>query len=241
MDLRSLALGVGSPSCAIKDEFTCFSGTGSKYYVSADRANKNHEAFCTEVDEKHPSNTINWSYSKKYDEGTPEEHEYVVTLSNGASAFDKAECVDSMDKLINSCDTNNPMNWKGGGRYIRDGGDVKYELSPRRNNRPWPWPTKAYGRCEGWYKVFFGQYEVEGAGFSTWDYGQKTMLPNMNSCYGLGTTKWKFEYHDNPADHNGYEWKATFNTPIWVRARCWKNNKVVMAAGGFTDGCKGND
>jgi hypothetical protein len=242
MDLRSIVLGVNSPACAIKDEFTCFSGTGSKYYVSAERANLNYESFCTEVEGKHPSNTINWSYSKKYDEGTPEEHEFVVTLGNDVSAFDKDQCVKSMEKLINSCDTSdNPMNWKGGGRYIRDNGDYQYELSPRRNNRPWPWPRSAYGRCEGWYKGVYSHYEVEGAGFSTWDYGQKTMLPNMNGCYGLGTTSWTFEYHDNPGDHNGYEWKATFNTPIFVRARCWKNNKVVQAAGGWTDGCAGND
>jgi hypothetical protein len=242
MDLRSIVLGVTSPACGIKDEFTCFSGTGSQYYVSAERANAHYEEFCKEVEEKHPSNTINWNYPKKYDEGTPDEHEFVVTTGNDVSAFDKDQCVESMKKLINSCDTSdNPMNWKGGGRYIRESGDYTYELNPRRNNRPWPWPRVAYGACQGWYKVFFSHYEVEGAGFSTYDHGQKTMLPNMDSCYGLGTTMWKFDYHDNPSEHKGFEWKATFNTPIWVRARCWQNNKVVQAAGGWTDGCAGND
>ncbi|KAF1352947.1 hypothetical protein EJ07DRAFT_183145 [Lizonia empirigonia] len=242
MDLRSVVLGIKSPTCTVKDEFTYFSGTGSKYYVSRSCTNENYEDFCNEVAEKHLSNTINWSYSKSYDKGTPEEHDYVVTLGNGVLAFDKDQCIKLMKKLINSCDTSdNPMNWKGGGRYIRNDGDYKYELHPRCSNRPWPWPREPYGCCEGWWKVFFGQYTVEGAGFSTWDYGQKTMLPNMNSCYGLGTTAWKFDYQDNPADNNGYEWKATFKTPIWVRARCWNNNKVVKAAGGWTNGCKGND
>ncbi|EMD58611.1 hypothetical protein COCSADRAFT_103181 [Bipolaris sorokiniana ND90Pr] len=243
MDLRSIALRVDAPSCtSVRDEFTCFSGTGSKYYVNGNRTNANYEAFCKEVDEKHPSGTINWSYSKRYDTGTPEEHDLVVSLANGNSVFDKDQCIDSMRKIMNSCDTrDNPMNWKGGGRYIREAGDIKYEMHPRRSNRPWPPPKNVYGRCEGWYKVLFGQYTIEGAGWATWDWGQKTMLPNMNGCYGLGTTEWKFEYYDDPGKHKGYEWKATFRTPIWVRARCWSNNKVVRAAGGWTDGCKGND
>lgn len=56
----------------------------------------------------------------------------------------------------------------------------------------------------------------------------------------MGITAWNWEYFDAP-DENGYEWKTTFNTPVWVRSRCFKNNKVVLAAGGFTDGCGGND
>ncbi|KAJ4286333.1 hypothetical protein N0V90_013367 [Kalmusia sp. IMI 367209] len=227
MDLRSIKLGVDSPSCAIKDEFACFSGTGSKYYVSGNRTNENYKEFCQEVADKHPSNTINWSYSTPYDKGTPEEHDYVVTLGNGISSFDKDQCEESMKKIINSCDTSdNPMNWKGGGRYIRNEGDYKYELNPRRSNRPWPPPKNPYGRCEGWYKFFYSHYEVEGAGFSTLDYAQKSMRPNMDSCYGLGTTAWKFDYHDNPGDHNGYEWKASFNTPIWgTKAKGFTNVK----------------
>ncbi|CAN9290399.1 unnamed protein product [Alternaria alternata] len=242
MDLRSIVLGVDSPACTVTDEFTCFSKTGSKFYVSGNRTNENYEEFCKEVEEKHSKDSINWSYSKSYDLGTPEEHDYVVSLGNGVSAFDKDQCIESMKKLINSCDTSdNPMNWKGGGRYIRGSGDYKYELNPRRSNRPWPWPKNPYGRCEGWYKGTHGRYKVEGAGFATWDHGGKTLRPNMDSCYGLGTTFWKFEYFDNPADHDGHEWYATFSTPIWVRARCWNNNKVVKAAGGWTNGCKGND
>ncbi|KAL1797185.1 hypothetical protein ACET3X_003791 [Alternaria dauci] len=234
MDLRSIVLGVDSPAC----EAT----TSSKFYVSGNRTKEDYEGFCREVAEKHPSNKINWSYFKTYDEDTPEEHEYVVTLGNDASAFDQGQCVDSMKKLINSCDTSdNPMNWKSGGRYVRDNGDHKYELHPRRNNRPWPPPRNPYGRCEGWYKLPHGRYKVEGAGFATWDHGNRTLRPNMDGCYGLGTTFWKFEYFDNPADHDGHEWYATFSTPIWVRARCWANNKIVKAAGGWTNGCKGND
>lgn len=152
----------------------------------------------TSVAEQHPSNMTNWSHSKSYDKGTPEEHDYVVTLGNDVSAFDKDQCIESMKMFINSCDTSdNPINWKGGGRYIRDNRDYKYELSPRRNNHPWVWPRAPQGRCEGWWKVFFGQYTVEDA-------GQKTMVTNMSGCYGLSTIVWKFNYHDRPADDNGH-------------------------------------
>lgn len=33
----------------------------------------------------------------------------------------------------------------------------------------------------------------------------------------------------------------SFNTTNLVRARCFKNNKVVVASGAFTNGCAGND
>lgn len=81
---------------------------------------------------------------------------------------------------------------------------------------------------------------IIGAGFASWDYGQKTILPDTKGCLGLGVTAWKFEYFDQP-DENGNEWSATFRTPIWVKARCFANNKVVGGSGGFTDGCSGSD
>lgn len=61
----------------------------------------------------------------------------------------------------------------------------------------------------------------------------------MKGCLGLGITAWKFEYFDSP-DSNGMEWKASYNTPIFVNNRCFKNNKVAQGAGGFTDGCGGS-
>lgn len=48
-----------------------------------------------------------------------------------------------------------------------------------------------------------------------------------------------FNYFDEP-DGDGYEWKVSYNTPIWTNARCFDNNKVVKCAdGGYTDGCSG--
>ena len=178
MDLRSVAIGVDSPACELKDEFTCHSRGNNRRYVSADRANKHYKDFCKFVQDNKPSNEVDWSRDKTYDSGTPEEHEFSVSLSNGAADFDRVECEDSFNKLINSCDKdNNPMKWKQGGKYVRDGGDYTYELNPRKSGRPWPPPREAYGRCEGWWKVFFGQYEVEGAGFATGTASRKRCCP----------------------------------------------------------------
>lgn len=86
-------------------------------------------------------------------------------------------------------------------------------------------------------KVFFGQYKMYGGGWSTHDHGQQTVLAKADDCLGSKPSKWKFEYYDTPTEE-GYEWKASFRTPIWSRARCFANNKVAFGAGGFTNGCK---
>ncbi|KAF4996992.1 hypothetical protein FGRMN_4132 [Fusarium graminum] len=238
MDLRSLVLGVNTPSCAITDQFKCWSNDGRKIYASADRLDAHYEDFCNNIQQ--PSHETGWTYSKLYDEHTPDEHEFKITLSSDVADYSQDECIDSMKKLIHSCDTDRKMNWKSGGSYVRSDGAYTYEVNPTRENRPWPPPEGPVGTCNGWYHVLWSSYEIEGGGFSTWDWGQQTMRPSMNGCYGLGTTAWNFEYYDKPTK-DGYEWKLTFNTPIWVRSRCFKNNKVVQGAGGWTDGCGGND
>lgn len=80
---------------------------------------------------------------------------------------------------------------------------------------------------------------LAGAGWSTYDYGQETIIPSMKGCLGLGITEWKFDYFDEP-DSDGMEWKSTFQTPVSVNNRCFKNNKVAFGAGGCTDGCGGS-
>ena len=100
-------------------------------------------------------------------------------------------------------------------------------------------PTQS---CAGWYKVALDAYDIYGAGWASWDWGQQTLLPNSKGCFGLGITNWNFVYFDQP-DANGYEWHAWFNSPIWTRARCFNNNKVQQAASNtnsITGGCRGN-
>ncbi|EEU37338.1 uncharacterized protein NECHADRAFT_51373 [Fusarium vanettenii 77-13-4] len=238
VDLRSLVLGVETPSCEIKDQFKCYSAGNSKAYAQADRLDTHYQDFCK--DAKKEQKIKGRQYEKEYDQGTPDHHQFRIQLGKDVADFNVDVCIDSMRKLIHSCDTNSKMNWKHGGQYVRGGGDWTYEVNPKRSNRPWPPPDKPVGRCEGWYKWSHSAYEIEGGGFSTWDWGQQTMLPSMAGCYGWGTSFWAFDYYDEPTKE-GYEWKATFHTPIWVNSRCFRNNKVVKAAGGWTDGCNGND
>ncbi|KAL8730078.1 MAG: hypothetical protein Q9166_004277 [cf. Caloplaca sp. 2 TL-2023] len=239
IDARAEVLGLGGPSCAIDDEFKCWQKDGRKGYANAARMNKNYKDFCGQI--KQPANTVGWKSEVTYHEGTPDEHSFLLRLSSKASDFDKDECLESFDRIINGCDgndPNNPMNWKFGGRYIR--GEYTYEVNVKRENRPWPPIKKAHGDCTGWYKVFYSDYKLHGAGWSTWDKGEETLRPSIKGCLGLGITAWKFEYYDEP-DEDGNEWGLSVHFPIWVRSRCFKNNKVAIASGGFTDGCGGND
>ncbi|OBT82754.1 hypothetical protein VE02_09111 [Pseudogymnoascus sp. 03VT05] len=208
-------------------------------YAGGSRLNDNYEDFCDAV--TRPTGENGWSYKKSYDEDTPDETESRISLADTSTNFDQNECKESLSRIINGCDGNddkNPMDWKFGGEWMR--GDYTYQVNPKRGNRPWPVIQKAGGSCKGWYHGVYSSYEIDGYGFSDNDYGQDTILPNAKSSVGGGITSWKFGYYDEPTDE-GYEWKASFSTPIWVRSRCFKNNKVVFAAGGFTDGCGGND
>lgn len=237
---RADVLGLANPSCAAAiDDFKCFQKDGRKTYADAGRLNTNYKIFCDQV--RPPANTVGWNSEVSYDQNTPDEHSFLLQLSSKASRFDKDECYHSFDRIINGCDGNdpqNPLDWKFGGRYVK--GEYIYELNVKRDNRPWPPIQKPYGACEGWYKALYSAYSVHGAGWSSWDGGQQTLLPSIKGCLGLGVTAFTFQYFDKP-DDKGMEWVASFNTPIWVRARCFANNKVVRASGGFTDGCSGND
>jgi hypothetical protein len=241
MDQRAAVLGIEAPSCELKDTFTCYQTQGRKAYANGDRMNVDYKDFCNNY-VKQPEHTVGWSASNTYNKGTPDEYSISLQLSTNVADFNKNECLDSFSRIINGCDGNDPMNpmdWKFGGEYKR--GEYTYTLTPAADNRPWPPIQKTGGSCKGWYHGFWSSYEIYGAGFSDWDFGQQTLLPSIKGCLGLGVTAWKFDYI-NPPTKEGYEWKSTFNTPIWVRSRCFKNNKVVQAAGGgFTDGCGGND
>lgn len=226
------------------DQFTCYQKTGSKGYTNGDQLNGKYESFCKGVTK--PAGIAGWKagYSKTYLSGTPDEFilsVYGSAYSSGENGYDEDECINSMSRIINSCDGNdpdNPMDWKFGGEYTR--GNWVYRVSPQRDTRPWPVMKAASGSCKGWYKFIFSSYTITGNGFSDYDWGQKTLLKEAKSCVGGGINDWKFTYSDN-AVKDGYEWKAAFRTPIWVRRRCFKNNKVVTAINGFTDGCGGND
>ncbi|KAL8930236.1 MAG: hypothetical protein Q9208_000853 [Pyrenodesmia sp. 3 TL-2023] len=240
IDTRAKVLGIDNPSCTVSDEFKCWQEDGRRGYANAARMNENYKDFCNKV--QAPADTVGWkSNIPPYHPGTPDEHSFSVELTSAASQFDKNECLESFDRIVNGCDGNdpeNPMGWKFGGRYVR--GEYTYEVNVKRDNRPWPPIKEPRGDCKGWYKVFYSDYKLHGAGWATWDKGEETLRPNIKGCLGLGITAWKFEYYDQP-DKDGNEWGLSVNLPIWVRSRCFKNDKVQAASGGSTDGCGGND
>lgn len=238
MDLRAAVIGVEPPACTIDSIFSCHQKSGSKAYAHPDQLNENYKDFCKNV--VVPDNTKGWNYKRTYFPGTPDEQMFRISLSD-AMIYSEKECLDSMDRLINGCDGNddkNPMNWKFGGIWKR--GEYTYEVAPQKTTRPWPVIQQPRGSCDGRYWVTHSSYSIFGAGFSGFDYGQQTILPSVKGCLGLGVSDWKFQYFDRPWSKGEYEWEATFNTPIWVISRCFKNNKAVSAAGGWTNGCGGD-
>ncbi|CAK7197527.1 hypothetical protein SEUCBS139899_000175 [Sporothrix eucalyptigena] len=253
VDLRAKSLGQDAPLCTLgdADTFTCWQGTGRKSFASSDRMNANYPDFCDTVDATHPTNSINWVQRKTYHAGTPDEHEMVVQLGQGAATFNKSQCLDSLSRIINGCDGNdpdhNPLDFKFGGSYVRDEGRYTYEVNPKHDRTLVKATT---GDCEGNYKFLFGSYTLRGTGWAGYDYGADTLLPAAKSCVGGGITNWQFSYclDGNTKDCGGYEWKAIFRTPIWVRTRCFNNDKVQKKAGGSTNGvnwgsvgCSGSD
>lgn len=234
---RARVLGVDNPTCAIQDEFKCWQKEGRKGYASADLLDENYKDFCNNYVKK-PVNEVGWKAEKTYNEKTPEEHSFVLDLDD-ATEYNKDECLDSFKRIIHGCDgdaTNNPMNWKFGGKYVR--GAYTYELNIKRDNRPWPPPKEPYGTCgsvDNWILFFptWSSFVIYGAGWAGHDWGQHTLLDNAKKCLGLGVTMWRFDYFDKP-DANGMEWKSEFNTPILVKGRCFDNEKVVNWGGGRT-------
>ncbi|KAJ5621957.1 SGNH hydrolase [Penicillium herquei] len=229
-------------SCVASTTLTCSQKSGSKKYASDYSLYSNTADFCSSVKSNAPSNgRTNWEYEKTYYSGTLDESTFKLQLANGASEFDEDSCNTAVNSILDDCDGNdasNPMNFKFGGTLVD--GSYTYTISPQRSNRPWPVPTEPTGSCKGKYKFLWDSYDIYGTGWASWDSGQKSLRPNSTNCFGLGLTKWKFEYYDEP-DSNGMEWHASFRSPIWTRSRCFNNNKVQSGAGGpSSGGCSGN-
>lgn len=186
-DARADILGQG-PVCPIVDKTTCYSSQGSKAYASAESLNNQIDDFCSYVKDNVPENESGWTRSKKYYEGTLDEYTMIVSLSDNAASFDENECKDAIGTIINGCDVpsggDNPMNWKGGGKRVE--GEYTYTINIYRTNRPWPPPDEPTQSCEGWYKVLFQSYDIYGAGWATYDYGQKSLMKEVNPCCGSG-------------------------------------------------------
>jgi len=237
--VRSAQLGNRGAVCDLnKDEFKCWAADGSKAFTSWTSVDSKYKEFCKFVDDKRPKDgTINWHIeSERYFDKTPDVFTFKVQLKNGAKDFNLEECEKSLDRIINSCDaSDNPMNWKKGGKWVR--GSYEYSVNPKKDRE---WMTRPDGSCGGWYKWAYGEYSFYGKGWANNDWGQNSLLSSARNCVGSGVTSWFFEYYDKPSEHDGWEWHASFNTPIWVRQRCFNNNKVQRGAGGYTHKWRSN-
>lgn len=182
------------PTTPIVDTQTCYSSLNtSKAYASAEALNNNINDFCQDVVNNVPLITFGWTRSKTYYPHTPEEYTMTVALSNRVFRvnFDQRKCTDAMSSIINDCDVpaggSNPMNWKQGGERIH--GEQTYRIDIFRQNRPWPPPDKPRQSCEGWYKFILQHYDIYGAGWSNYDWGQKGLKREINPCCGWGKSK----------------------------------------------------
>ncbi|KAK2841526.1 hypothetical protein FQN49_006175, partial [Arthroderma sp. PD_2] len=190
VDMRAKVIGADPQSCEITDEFKCWQKEGRKGYVTAKKANENYKEYCNGVVQ--PPHTVGWTDEKTYFKDTPDEHTFKVQLGEKTADFSKEECLESFERIINGCDGNdpeNPLNWKFGGTWRR--GEYTYELNVKRTNRPWPLKSP-YGFCEGKYRFLWDSYTMKGAGFSSWDSGEETLVPNMKGCFGLGLSNYDF-------------------------------------------------
>jgi Alpha-galactosyl-binding fungal lectin len=110
-ELRAEVLGVAAASGDTGYEFKCWQKEGRKGDASVARLNENYTKFCDHV--RAPDNKVGWKSEVSCNEGTPEEHSFLLQLSSNAGACDKNKCLESLDRIINGCDGNgdkNPMN-----------------------------------------------------------------------------------------------------------------------------------
>ncbi|KAH8687420.1 hypothetical protein BGZ60DRAFT_393555 [Tricladium varicosporioides] len=241
----SLLCSLVDAQVPLTNTLVCYSSLNtSRAYASAEALNNNIDNFCQDVANNVPLITFDWTRSKTYYPNTPDEYTMTISFSNQMFNIDQHHlCTDAMSSIINGCDVpangSNPMNWKQGGKLVQ--GKYSYQIDILHQNRPWPPPIKPRQRCMGWYKFILQHYDIYGAGWANYDWGQKSLMPAINPCCGLGSlTGWHFEYFDQP-DENGYEWHSWFNTAIGTRRRCFDNNRVQCAAGGPCDSyCGGN-
>ena len=169
---------------------TCYSSLGtSRAYASAEALNNNVNDFCNDVANSVLPIIFGWTLSRTYYPNTPEEYTMTVVPSSRAFSFDRHQCTDAMSSIINGCDIpiigSNPMNWNQGGKYVR--GKYTYQIDISRQNRPWPPPDKPRQSCEGWYKFILQHYDIYGAGWANYDWGQRSLMLEINPCCGLGT------------------------------------------------------
>lgn len=251
---RSKVLGI-EDSCPMPeiDSLQCegkaTDRTQPRPHVGVARLVQSTQDFCRTF--KIPPNTINWNVRQTFFQGTPEEHDLVIQLSDSLGSIDRSFCRESFDRLIHSCDGNdpgNPMNVKFGGRWQR--GAYEFRIEPS-----WTWrrplATRTDGICNSHQKGGYARYYMSGRGWATWDWGESKdgFLAQIKRCTGkLTNVHWKYcEWGECEGE---MDWEMSFDTNIWVRKKCFDNLRVQGASAGYTHkykhvypvwGCSGSD
>ena len=251
---RAEVIDQPSKLCPVKrsEELLCSlkpkKGGKDKGHISHKLAVITHTDFCDKMDFP-SSNQVEWKGEKQYQKDYPEEHWLRVTIKGSpAQSLDRAFCKESFDHLINRCDGNdseNPMNWKFGGKYIR--GDFTFELEPTWAR---PMVVRMDGECNSHYWFDSATYDMVGSGWALNAQDVYNMQNVLGSC--SFTYQWKFEYcREDRSKCHGFDWKFFYEGWPLIKARCIDNLKFAKAAGGgyihkynkpYSDfGCAGSD
>lgn len=104
VDLRAEVLDVESDACggSSKPKFSCWSDYARRSYAAVDRLDRHYKGFCDGL--KPSTGQGEWTGRESFDKGTPDEHEFLVTLARGAGNLNKQDCKDAFDRIIHSCD-----------------------------------------------------------------------------------------------------------------------------------------
>ena len=218
---RAKILGLPNPDCEEVTLSKCYSRGSvplAHAYATAYALYGNTQDFCNSAAAQVPPNMANWKFSKTYNQTTPDENTFYVTLQNDATGFSYDACLAAVNSILDGCDgndpTNNPMNWKTGGEYQTNG--YLYQIIVTRTNRPWPRPKEPSGQCIATWYVSHDAWDYKGAGWASWDWGQQTILPNLTHCIGSTPSNWQFEYFDEP-DEQGFEWHSWGGMPVFQK------------------------
>jgi len=226
-----ILLLAGPPPDPPEPPLTCFSKTTltTAAYITPDTANAAYPGWCKGI-----SAGDTYDLKNEYNKGTPDNFNLQISGSMPSDKWTTDLCTKSFKAILDGCNggDDNPMNWKLGGTYKTDG--LTFTIQPLFTSRPWPLIKSPSMSCASRKTFFYDGYEISGTGWASSDYGKSKLFPAIAKCVGSKPTEWKFEYllSDGGFSQSGYEWKATFQTPIWTNARCFDNCKVPGWGGG---------
>lgn len=117
-----------------------------------------------------------------------------------------------------------------GPEELTDGKCPAPKTNPKDSSKP-----KAKDQCGCWYEFLFDHFEIFGKNFPENKFGTdgSGLKEEIEGCGEL--TSWSFSNLEK--DPHGFEWKATGNLPIGVKACVGR--AVVNAGGTSPDGCTG--